>query len=405
MDKVEFPGLLTVYWQLDTFTDFELDIVSELARRGSISLGNAIRYKRARDTSTTLRISTLSSPASTLTTLQIQPFFDLDGAEGHWFDVIGLPGARTGLAIGDATAFGHAAAVVASQLRSSMRALAILDMSPRETMTRLNEFAADLEVVFPSDLNSEAGWTRNKCLYIVHDPLEGNITSSSAGYELPRIFQAGAILQESSDHKGPSLGRRGQKYNEIRSPVKQGAFLALTESLSVHHRILLQRASETHVPGSASAFDEAVDSLKSLPRPTELLVLAHTRTINADYSTSWDFPRDIAIVATARALAEQQLDAWDLPEDVKFVTTLVISELVTNAIKHASGKITLRLILQNNLTCEVSDGSTTAPYVQNALADDEGGRGLFIVAQSVSRWGVRHKKSGKAIWTEQGLEP
>ncbi|MGW1786788.1 ATP-binding protein, partial [Streptomyces sp. NPDC002143] len=54
-----------------------------------------------------------------------------------------------------------------------------------------------------------------------------------------------------------------------------------------------------------------------------------------------------------------------------------------------------------SLICEVSDGSSTAPHLRRARAFDEGGRGLFLVAQLTERWGTRHTVTGKTIWAEQ----
>jgi two-component sensor histidine kinase len=125
--------------------------------------------------------------------------------------------------------------------------------------------------------------------------------------------------------------------------------------------------------------------------------------LGPDRTAVWVLASDIAMVGTARALTERQLDAWGLGEDIKHVTVLIVSELVTNAVRHAAAPITLRLIRQETLTCEGSDGSSVAPHLRYALPGDEGGRGLLIVAQSVSRWGIRHGPTGKTVWTEQEL--
>ncbi|MFE5144125.1 ATP-binding protein [Streptomyces fagopyri] len=80
----------------------------------------------------------------------------------------------------------------------------------------------------------------------------------------------------------------------------------------------------------------------------------------------------------------------------------MVSELVTNALRYGGGVvITLRLIREGDrLICEVSDPSSTVPHLKRAHTDDEGGRGLFIVAQVSRQWGVRFTNHGKVIWTE-----
>ena len=55
------------------------------------------------------------------------------------------------------------------------------------------------------------------------------------------------------------------------------------------------------------------------------------------------------------------------------------------------------------LSCEVSDGGSTAPHLRRADRYDEGGRGLMLVAQLAERWGTRHTRTGKTIWAQQPL--
>jgi anti-sigma regulatory factor (Ser/Thr protein kinase) len=97
-----------------------------------------------------------------------------------------------------------------------------------------------------------------------------------------------------------------------------------------------------------------------------------------------------------------RLRAWGLDE-AAFVTGLVVSELVTNAIRHAGSPIQLRLIRDRTLICEVSDGTSTAPHLRRGPALDEGGRGLLLVSRLTQRWGTRQTPAGKIIWAEQAL--
>jgi anti-sigma regulatory factor (Ser/Thr protein kinase) len=108
------------------------------------------------------------------------------------------------------------------------------------------------------------------------------------------------------------------------------------------------------------------------------------------------------VVTSAREQALARLADWGLDE-AAFTTELVISELVTNAIRHARSPIQLRLIRDRTLICEVSDGSSTAPHPRRAHDFDEGGRGLLLVSQLTQRWGSRQTPHGKTIWTEQAL--
>ncbi|WP_374011088.1 ATP-binding protein [Streptomyces ipomoeae] len=90
-------------------------------------------------------------------------------------------------------------------------------------------------------------------------------------------------------------------------------------------------------------------------------------------------------------------------EEVAFTTELVVSEPVTNAVRHGGGPIGLRLIRDGVLICEVTDSSNTQPRLRRTRSSDEGGRGLFLTAQLTTRWGSRYGQSGKTVWAEESL--
>ena len=139
--------------------------------------------------------------------------------------------------------------------------------------------------------------------------------------------------------------------------------------------------------------------LPDRPADDVALLVARTRTLDSHHVATWDLPADPAVVADARKQVAVRLASWGL-EDAAFITGLVVSELVTNAIRYAASPIQLRLIRDQTLICEVSDGSSTAPHLRRALAFDEGGRGLFLVSQLTQRWGTRQTPHGKTIWAE-----
>ncbi|MER5727913.1 ATP-binding protein [Streptomyces sp. NPDC002138] len=126
----------------------------------------------------------------------------------------------------------------------------------------------------------------------------------------------------------------------------------------------------------------------------------------------WDFPAEPGAVRTARHAVRGKLRAWGL-ESVGDVTVLLVSELVTNSLRYASGPIGVRLVRRDlasenpgtgpALLVEVSDPLPDPPRERVAAPDDEGGRGLHLVAVSAQRWGTRHGKSGKTVWFELAL--
>jgi anti-sigma regulatory factor (Ser/Thr protein kinase) len=101
-------------------------------------------------------------------------------------------------------------------------------------------------------------------------------------------------------------------------------------------------------------------------------------------------------------MAARQLTEWGL-EGLQDPTQLIVSELVTNAVRRSTGPIGLRLVHHHVLTCEVFDTDANSPRLRHATSVDENGRGLFLVAQLSHRWGARPVAGGKVIWAEQDL--
>lgn len=165
----------------------------------------------------------------------------------------------------------------------------------------------------------------------------------------------------------------------------------------------LRRILSQPEPVLEDVCDQLTTALLPFRPPDDVaLLVARTRALGPDRVATWDLPLDPAIVVDARAAATRQLDLWGL-QDLAYVAELVVSELVTNAIRYGKPPLRLRLIHDQNLICEVSDGNSTAPHLRRARSDDEGGRGLFLVAQLTDHWGTRYAARGKIIWAELSL--
>jgi anti-sigma regulatory factor (Ser/Thr protein kinase) len=120
----------------------------------------------------------------------------------------------------------------------------------------------------------------------------------------------------------------------------------------------------------------------------------------------WTFPADPRAVRTARSAVRGQLREWDL-DGLADIAALLVSELVTNALRHATGPIGVRLVRpvgpDGVLRVEVSDPLPDPPRERVADEDDEGGRGLQLVGRTSRRWGTRHGPLGKTVWFELAL--
>lgn len=122
----------------------------------------------------------------------------------------------------------------------------------------------------------------------------------------------------------------------------------------------------------------------------------------------WTVTADLPGTGQASALARELLrvflascDRLDLLEDA----SLVLSELVANAVKHGSGgrpiSVELDADAHGRLRIAVTDPSDQLPVLSRPAADAESGRGLLIVQTVSARWGVeRHEGRGKSVWSE-----
>ncbi|MGW0554657.1 ATP-binding protein [Streptomyces sp. NPDC002926] len=120
----------------------------------------------------------------------------------------------------------------------------------------------------------------------------------------------------------------------------------------------------------------------------------------------WTFPAEAGAVRTARHVVRDTLRAWGLDSVIGDVTVLLVSELVTNSLRYASGPIGVRLVRPERgatapaLLVEVSDPLPDPPTERNAEPDEESGRGLRLVADAARRWGTRRDRNGKTVWFE-----
>ncbi|MGH8866909.1 MAG: ATP-binding protein [Actinomycetes bacterium] len=106
------------------------------------------------------------------------------------------------------------------------------------------------------------------------------------------------------------------------------------------------------------------------------------------------------VVREARDHAQVLADVWHLEAELD-VLKILLSELVTNALQHTAGPITVRLVrLGDRVACEVYDSGRGAVWVSRPQPTADSGRGLAIVSALADRWGSRPTEDGKAVWFE-----
>ncbi|WP_369220808.1 SpoIIE family protein phosphatase [Streptomyces sp. R39] len=414
---------LTTFARSANPLSFEPDdvlLAQELVARAAVCVDNARRYTREHTAAVTLQRSLLPQALTGGTALDVAssylPADAADGVGGDWFDVIPLSGARVALVVGDVVGHGLAAAASMGRLRTAVQTLADMDMPPDELLAHLDDLVLRLAeeentgAVVEGSTDTFVGAT---CLYAVYDPVTRRCAMARAGHPPPVVVSPDGHVHFPEIPAGPPLGLGGMAFEATEIELAEGSLFGLyTDGLiegcdqDVELGMARLRSALTG-PGLGADLDTlctaAVQQLVAVPQPDDIaLLLARTHALGAGHVVSWDVPVAPAAVAEVRADAVRQVVAWGYDE-LATTTELIVSELVTNAIRYAEPPIRLRLLRDARLTCEVADASSTAPRLRHARSTDEGGRGLFLVAQLAHRWGARYTGDGKIIWAEQEI--
>ncbi|MEV2211727.1 SpoIIE family protein phosphatase [Streptomyces sp. NPDC050997] len=400
--------------QPEPFEQDDLLLGQEITARAAVCIDNARRYTRERSISLTLQSSLLPQQLPEQAALEVAsrylPGSTRAGVGGDWFDVIPLSGARVALVVGDIVGHGIQASATMGRLRTAVRTLADIDLPPDELLIHLDDLinrlagGADSTAVTAGDIGAT-------CLYAVYDPVSRHCTIARAGHPVPALVTPDGGVEFLDVPAGPPLGLGGLPFESTELKLAEGSLLVLyTDGLveargrAVDEGVNALREVLRRPTGNLESTCDALLRTMLTDRPSDdvALLVARTRALDASHVATWQVPADPAMVASARKNASRQLTEWGLDE-AAFVTELVVSELVTNAIRHAQPPIELRLINDRTLICEVSDGSSSAPHLRRARTFDEGGRGLMLVAQLTQGWGTRQTPDGKIIWAEQAL--
>ncbi|MER5917393.1 SpoIIE family protein phosphatase [Streptomyces sp. NPDC001982] len=405
------------FWRSEKPEPFEGDdlaLAEEVAARAAVCIDNARRYTHEHTAAVALQRSLLPRGLPEQTAVEVAHRYlpAHAGVGGDWFDVIPLPGTRVALVVGDVVGHGVHAAATMGRLRTAVHNFSALDLSPDELLTQLDDLVGRLDQDQTAEGNSQ-DVTGATCLYAVYDPVSGHCALARAGHPPPAVVKPDGTVDFPDVPVSPPLGAgSGLPFESAELQLPEGSCLILyTDGLiESHHRdfdagLGLLRTTVTgrpHLTPEETCRDILDAMLPERPSDDIALLVARTRLLDSAQVAQWDVPSDPAAVAPIRNQCARQLEAWGL-EDIAFATELILSELITNAIRYGTQPIKVRMLHDRSLICEVSDGSSTSPHLRRAATTDEGGRGLFLVAQFAERWGTRYFPRGKVIWSEQTL--
>ncbi|MCX5195472.1 SpoIIE family protein phosphatase [Streptomyces sp. NBC_00249] len=399
----------------EPFDEDELSLAEELVARAAVSMDNARRYTREHALAVTLQRSLLPRALPEQSAVDVAHFYlpAQSGVGGDWFDVIPLPGSRVALVVGDVVGHGLHAAATMGRLRTAVHNFSSLDLPPDEILARLDALVQRIDHDHDGDGADadNAGVLGATCLYAIYDPVSQHCTMARAGHLPPLVVAPDGTTEIVELPTGPPLGLGGMPFETAEIYLAEGSQLVLytdglveerTRDIGVGLELLRTALSRpgTDPDESCSAVLEVL--LPTRPTDDVALLIARTRTLGPDRVAQWEVPFQPDAVGVIRNAATKKLDEWKLTE-LSFATELILSELITNSLRHGSAPVRVRLLHDHTLTCEVWDGSSIAPHLRYAATTDEGGRGLFLVAQLSEHWGTRYTPYGKVIWAEQTL--
>ncbi|MCX4764707.1 SpoIIE family protein phosphatase [Streptomyces sp. NBC_01275] len=391
------------------FENDDLLVAAQLATHSALGIDKAVLYDReayiADELQRTMLPETLPRCTGVRLASRYLPAAETARVGGDWYDAIPLPGSRVALVVGDVMGHSMTSAAIMGQLRTTAQTLAGLDLPPQEVLHHLDEQAQRL------------GTDRMAtCLYAVYDPVSHRITIANAGHPPPILLHLGGRAEVLRVPPGAPIGVGGVDFEAVELDAPAGATLLLYTDGLVESRLrdvatgieqLREKLAATaqltgpdHPPPLEALCDEVLDMLGPGDRDDDIALLAARFDGIAPSDVAYWFlePEDAA-PGRARRLARRALSRWGL-EDMTDSVELLVSEVVTNAVRYATRPVTLRLLRTDVLRCEVGDDVPQLPRLRQARATDEGGRGLYLVNRLARRWGATRLSTGKVVWFE-----
>lgn len=388
----------------EPFTAADVALAEELVARAAISMDNARLYRRERETALTLQRSLLPQEIHRTLGMEIAyrylPSSVASEVGGDWFDVVPLSCGRVALVVGDVMGHGMRAAATMGQLRTVARTLATLEMQPDQVLTRLDETATGIgDGQFAT------------CVCAVYDPVDRSCVIACAGHLPPVVVAPDGAARPVDTPPGAPLGVGGVEFESVEITVPEGGLLALYTDGLIERRDQdidegLRQLCET-LSGRGRSLEQTCDDVINTlvtdgVEDDIAVIMAQVLPVPEGRIATLPLNEDITLAAQARRFTRATLGSWGLAA-LSDVTELLVSELVTNALRHAGPPRQLRLFRDRSLTVEVADAAHQVPLLRPIDEGVESGRGMRLVNELAHRWGSRTTRHGKVVWFELEL--
>src|SRR5246127_1290472 len=339
------------------------DLIGAIPSRVAVAIDNAMLFEAERRTALAFQQSLLPDSAPELDGLEVAfryvPAKPLatqgQGIQtqvgGDWYDIIPLAAGRVGLVIGDVEGRGARAAADMGQLRAALRAYAQDEQAPADIMRKLDEWVRST-----APAGAAGDPPTASCIYMIYDAWSRSLTFANAGHAAPLLAMDGTVRPLEVRHKGVLLGVRGRgirglpTYREQTVTLPPGAALVLyTDGLTDRRTradgdghyteaeaVAMLRDALLASPASADALAVAAETAVPGDIDDDMAILVFRSSPDALASFERSFPAEPIMVSEARRLATMTFASWEMHPDQVDLALLLVSEVVTNAVLHAS---------------------------------------------------------------------
>jgi serine phosphatase RsbU (regulator of sigma subunit) len=341
------------------------ELISAIASRVAVAIDNAMLFEAERQTALAFQQSLLPQRVPDLDGLEVAfryvPAKPLEtqgqGIQtqvgGDWYDIIPLAAGRVGMVIGDVEGRGPRAAATMGQLRAALRAYAQDEKAPADIMRKLDEWVRSTAPV-----GAGGDPPTVSCIYLIYDAWSRELTFANAGHAAPLMASGGVVRPLEVRHKGVLLGVRGRGIRGLPTYKEQtvqlppgGALVLYTDGLtdrrsradgSGHYTeaeavaLLRDAILAAANGGDASALALAAENAVPGDIDDDMAILVFRSSPKDLAWAERSFPAEPIMVSEARRFAAATFASWDMDPDQVDLACLLVSEMVTNAVLHAS---------------------------------------------------------------------